>query len=78
MCQTFVLTTLQYFKYSPYYRYGGILGASAILGYAGTLRFVVAFLGEFCVSLLEANPKISRMEAYVLATRKFLTDLVAN
>jgi len=55
-----------------------MLGASAILGYAGTLRFVVAFLGEFCVSLLEANPKISRMEAYVLATRKFFTDLVAN
>jgi len=62
----------------PYYRYGGILGASAILGYAGTLRFVFAFLGEFVVSLLEDNPKISRLEAYVLATKKFCTDLVAN
>ena len=65
-------------SYSPYHRYGGILGASAILGYAGTLRFIVAFLGEFCVSILEDNPKISRLEAYVLATKKFLMDLVAN
>lgn len=58
--------------------YGGILGASAILGYTGTLKFVVAFLSEFMASLLEAHPKMTQPEAYVLAARKFFTDLVAN
>jgi undecaprenyl pyrophosphate phosphatase UppP len=31
--------------------YGGILGASAVLGYAGSLRMVLAFLSEFATSL---------------------------
>ena len=58
--------------------YGGILGASAVLGYAGSLRLVVAFLSEFATALLEENPKMRRLEAYALATKKFCTDLVAN
>lgn len=58
--------------------YGGIISASAILGYAGSLRMVVAFLAEFATALQEENPKMSRPTAYALATKKFFTDLVAN
>ena len=49
-----------------------------ILGYAGSLRLAVAFLSEFATALLEENPKLRRLEAYALATKKFCTDLVAN
>eukprot|EP01083_Nonionella_stella_P159880 522031_1 len=58
--------------------YGGILGASAILGYAGSLRLAVAFVAEFAASLREENPKMTRAASYALATRKFFTELVAN
>ena len=58
--------------------YGGILGASAILGNVGTLRFVLAFLSEFATYLQEDNPKLSRPAAYLLATKKFITEKVAN
>ena len=58
--------------------YGGILSASAVLGYAGSLRLVFAFLAEFAVALQEENPKMSQIEAYALATKKFFTELVAN
>lgn len=58
--------------------YGGILGASALLGYAGSLRLVVAFLAEFATALQEENPKMSYPVAYALATKKFFTELVAN
>lgn len=58
--------------------YGGILGASAILGYAGSVRFVWAFIGEFATALQKESPKMSRPEAYLLATHKFFTELVAN
>ena len=58
--------------------YGGILGASAILGYPGSLRMVFAFLSEFATALQKENPKMSRPEAYLKATNKFITELVAN
>ncbi|KAL7530459.1 hypothetical protein ACHAXR_003509, partial [Thalassiosira sp. AJA248-18] len=58
--------------------YGGILGASSVLGYAGSLRLVWAFLGEFAAALQKDNPKMSRPAAYALATKKFFTELVAN
>ena len=58
--------------------YGGILGASAILGYRGSLRMVFAFLSEFATALQKENPKMSRPEAYLKATNKFITELVAN
>lgn len=58
--------------------YGGILGASAILGYFGSLRMACAFLREFATNLQEDNPKLSRPEALYLATKKFITEKVAN
>jgi len=58
--------------------YGGILGAVSILGYAGTMKFLFAFLGEFATSLQEENPKLSRIEAYIRALNKFSTEPVAN
>jgi all-trans-retinol 13,14-reductase len=58
--------------------YGGILGASAILGFLGSLRMAVAFLGEFASNLQEDNPKLSRPVALYLATKKFITEKVAN
>ena len=58
--------------------YGGILGATNILGYAGSLRMVVAFLSEFATALQEDDPKLSRPRAYYRATKKFVTELVAN
>ena len=58
--------------------YGGILGASAILGYAGSLRMVFAFLSEFATAFQEEDPKMSRPVAYAKAANKFFTELVAN
>lgn len=58
--------------------YGGILGASAILGYVGSIKFVLAFLNEFATSLQKQNPKMSRLEAYLKAFSKFGTEPVAN
>jgi len=58
--------------------YGGILGAVAILGYLGSLRMTLAFLNEFATAFQKENPKMSRPVAYYVATKKFLTELVAN
>lgn len=58
--------------------YGGILGASAILGYGGSLRLVWAFMSEFATYLQEEDPKLSRPMAYLTALRKFSTEPVAN
>jgi all-trans-retinol 13,14-reductase len=58
--------------------YGGILGASAILGYFGSLRMAVAFLREFATNLQDDDPKLSRPAALYLATKKFVTERVAN
>lgn len=58
--------------------YGGILGAVSILGYVGSIKFVLAFLSEFATSLQQENPKMSRFEAYVTAFHKFGTEPVAN
>jgi len=58
--------------------YGGILSASVILGYVGSLKFALAFVREFATNLQEDNPKLSRLEALYLATKKFITEKVAN
>lgn len=58
--------------------YGGCLGAAEILGTVGSLRMVVAFLGEFATALQEENPKLSRPAAYLMAINKFVTEKVAN
>lgn len=58
--------------------YGGILGATAILGHIGTLRLVVAFMSEFATAFQEEDPKLSRPAAYRKAIRNFITEYVAN
>mmetsp|Transcript_17978 Transcript_17978/g.22005 ORF Transcript_17978/g.22005 Transcript_17978/m.22005 type:complete len:95 (+) Transcript_17978:1775-2059(+) len=58
--------------------YGGILGAAAILGYVGSLRMIVAFIGEFASAFQEKNPKLSRAAAYLVAIKNFITEYVAN
>jgi all-trans-retinol 13,14-reductase len=58
--------------------YGGILGASAVLGYIGSLRMTVAFLGEFATAFQRENPKLSRPVAYLVAIKNFITEYVAN
>lgn len=47
----FLLVFLQFLPAVCGAMYGGILGASAVLGYAGSLRMVFAFLSEFATSL---------------------------
>ena len=58
--------------------YGGCLAASAILGYIGSLRMVVAFLSEFATAFQTENPKMSRPAAYLRAVKVFCTEPVAN
>ena len=52
--------------------YGGCLGASAVLGYGGTLRLGHALLSHLARRLREENPKLSSPESYVLAVKKFM------
>jgi len=52
--------------------YGGCLGASAVLGKLGTLRLGHAILSHLAMRLSEENPKLSRLEAYLLAVKKFM------
>ena len=54
--------------------YGGCFGATAVLGYLGTIRMILAFLGDFAKSIKETHPKISWMKAYAVAFRKFVQD----
>jgi all-trans-retinol 13,14-reductase len=58
--------------------YGGILGAASILGYGGSLRMAFAFLSEFAHNLQQANPKLGRVTAYLMAIKNFITEPVAN
>mmetsp|Transcript_18929 Transcript_18929/g.28818 ORF Transcript_18929/g.28818 Transcript_18929/m.28818 type:complete len:678 (+) Transcript_18929:87-2120(+) len=58
--------------------YGGILGAASILGYGGSLRLAFAFLSEFAHDLLEENPKMGRVAAYLMAIKNFISEPVAN
>lgn len=50
--------------------YGGVFGASAVLGHMGTLRLVIAFLGDFAATLKEEDPKLSWPMTYFEAARK--------
>eukprot|EP00804_Cyclotella_cryptica_P000840 CCRYP_001078-RA/>CCRYP_001078-RA protein AED:0.34 eAED:0.34 QI:0/0.75/0.6/1/1/1/5/140/483 len=52
--------------------YGGCLSASAVLGKLGTLRLGHAILSHMAMRLREENPKLSRVEAYLLAMKKFM------
>jgi len=52
--------------------YGGCLGACAVLGHVGTLRLGYAILSHLAARLREDNPKLSRIESYVLAVKKFM------
>ncbi|KAL3915009.1 MAG: hypothetical protein SGILL_005846 [Bacillariaceae sp.] len=58
--------------------YGGVLTASKMLGYMGSLRMVSALLREFATAFQKEHPKMSRPHAYYLAVKTFLTDKVAN
>lgn len=52
--------------------YGGCLGASAVLGTLGTLRLGHAIISHLALRLREKNPKLGRIESYLLATKKFM------
>jgi hypothetical protein len=51
--------------------YGGCLCASAVLGKVGTLRLGHAILSHLAKRLRDENPKLSRIDAYILAVKKF-------
>lgn len=51
--------------------YGGCLSACAVLGKVGTLRLGHAILSHLAKRLRDENPKLSRVEAYILAVKKF-------
>ena len=52
--------------------YGGCLGASAVLGPLVTLRLGYAILSHLAMRLREDNPKLSSVDAYLLAINKFV------
>lgn len=54
--------------------YGGCFGAAAVLGHVGTIRLTLAFVADFAASLRDENPKLSLLESYKMALRKFVTD----
>jgi len=58
--------------------YGGILGATSVLGRVGTVRMLLAFLPDFATALQKDNPKMSRAQAYARAIHLLGTEYVAN
>jgi len=50
------------------------LSASAVLGKVGTLRLGHAILSHLAKRLRDDNPKLSRVEAYILAIKKFIGE----
>lgn len=52
--------------------YGGCLGASAVLGKVGTLRLGWAILSHMANNLRKDHPKLSKVELFMLAIKKFL------
>ena len=52
--------------------YGGCLGASAVLGKMGSLRLGYAILAHLAANLRKENPKLSRVESFMLAVKKFM------
>ncbi|KAL7548451.1 hypothetical protein ACHAWF_011744 [Thalassiosira exigua] len=52
--------------------YGGCLSASAVLGTGGTLRLGYAILSHLAENLRKEDPKLSRLESFRLAIKKFL------
>lgn len=51
--------------------YGGCISACAVLGTLGALRLGHAILSHLAMRLREENPKLNRVEAYLLAIKKF-------
>ncbi|GAX27935.1 all-trans-retinol 13,14-reductase [Fistulifera solaris] len=54
--------------------YGGCLGASAVLGWTGSLRLFLGFWNYYATIILEESPKLSKWQAYRLAFRRFVSD----
>jgi all-trans-retinol 13,14-reductase len=52
--------------------YGGCLCAAAVLGKVGSIRLGLAILSHLAKRLRDENPKLSRVEAFVLAVKKFM------
>ena len=72
LTQSFLFAILAFLPSVTGAMYGGCLGASAVLGRVGTLRLGHAILSHLAAHLREDNPKLGRLESYVLATKKFL------
>jgi len=54
--------------------YGGAMSACAVLGKVGTLRLGHAILSHLAKRLRDDDPKLSRVEAYILAIKKFIGE----
>lgn len=52
--------------------YGGCIGACAVLGKLGSLRLGSAILFHLASNLRQENPKLTKVESYILAVKKFL------
>ena len=52
--------------------YGGFLGACAVLGHLGTARLSHALLSHLALRLREADPELTRLQAYLGAVQKFI------
>ncbi len=52
--------------------YGGCLGACAVLGHWGSARLARALLSHLAKRLREADPKLTRFQAYRGALDKFM------
>ena len=52
--------------------YGGCLGACAVLGFFGSIKLGWNIIGNLANRLRQENPKMSRLESYKTALRKFV------
>lgn len=52
--------------------YGGCISACAVLGKVGTLRLGSAILIHLAANLRQENPKLSEVESFIMAVKKFL------
>jgi len=52
--------------------YGGCIGACAVLGNVGSLRLGSAILFHLAANLRQDNPKLTKVESFLLAIKKFL------
>ncbi len=52
--------------------YGGCIGACAVLGKLGSLRLGFAILFHLAANLRQENPKLTKVESFIMAVKKFL------